>query len=413
MLQYISFIDICSSGPSLKIKGNSKNKSALGGIISAIISILLVFLTIYFGIDIVQKKKPNVIISDISGEPATYFSFTNKDLILGWKVTDDNINTLYYSEYLDINVINFRAKTNEEDDSNNPWIYTTVSYSDDYVTCNNIKEAEGIASVGLLSTYNCARSLDLTLGGYYNNDKYNYLSISVAPCKNSEAKIKNCRSPDEIREFVDQGIFFILYFPHSSINPKNFESPVKMTYTPLILGLSNNLIVEYSIYDKILEISTDSGFLLEDTKTLRTFTKGRESNTYQSRTENKNYLSVIKYILSDKLVYNRSYTKIQNVAASVGGLFKILWSFGILIMHSISQKGINVEIMNGIYDFADCNHEEGNTRKDIISKKNLEHFDNKISQFVSFNVNNSINNNNLKVIDIHTILSLLMAIRLK
>lgn len=415
MKDYIYLIDFCSTGPELKIQGDTKKKSILGVIVSLIIAFIMIFLVIYLGLDVVQKKKPSVIISNISGKEPTFLELTSKNLLLGWKVTDNDGNTIDSEGYLTIDVVNTIGTVSN--DPSRPWNTEERNLSNDKVTCNTIKDNDGRASVSLLTSYYCPKELNITWGGYYSNSKYGRIDITVSPCKGKD----NCKSSQQISDFVNIGLYLTTYFPDSSVNPKSKDSPITTSYTPLLIGISNDLYVTYRRFYQNLIIKSDLGFLLEDYRKINSYIYSYDSVIYQSRQSdsNSNYIWYAIFLLPNQSVYERTYMKVQDVAATVGGLFKIFWVMGILIMYPISSLGVETEIMNQIYDFSQYSDLKGksdnNTSQnffdkmknnlndnnpkekdnDKIKNSNTGNIKNHKSKAVSINVNNSNNYNNV------------------
>lgn len=344
-------IDFCSSGPELKIQGDSKKKSALGAFISLLIAFIMIFLVIYLGIDVVQKRRPNVIISNIAGKDPIYYELTSKEILFGWKLTNLDGLTLNYHGYLNVLVRNAIGVANSDPTSASPWEITMINIAEDTTTCDQIPDNTGRASNSLLTSYTCSKNLKLILGGYYNNAKYGRIDIIVSPCKGEDY----CKTPEEIETYITQGMYLTVYFPNYSVNPKSLNEPITVSYTPTLVGISSSLYVLYQRFYKNLIIETDIGFLLEDYRTINSSIYNYDTIIYQSRDKGDDLAWYTHFITAHQIVYERNYLKVQDVAASVGGLFKIFWIAGILFMYPISTKGVDTEIMNQIYDFNEYN----------------------------------------------------------
>lgn len=393
MKELFYFTDYCSTGPQLLIGGKHHQNSKLGVLISFLISMVMVFLVIYFGIDIIQKRKPSVIISNISGEDPIFTNYTYDDLMFAWKFTDLTTATLNSTGYFTTIVKNSIGV--QDGDGDNPWTYTVKYLSENTTSCDNIEQNIGRATDSILESYTCSTDFDIMLGGYYSNTKYGDLEIIISPC----TEYDYCKTQEEIDEVVDNGVFFVIYYPNSDVNPKDADNPISSSYSPLLIALSTNIYTDYTRFYNNLIIQTDFGFLLEDYSQLYSTIWDYDSPIYSGRTSG-NYLWFYIFTTSKQVRYERNYIKVQDVAASIGGILKILWIAGSIIMYPISKKNIDVEIMNQLYQFTEFSENRTLNKSLSINSKSMnmsmskQNFD-KLNANNSLDMNNKISNNKI------------------
>jgi hypothetical protein len=124
--------------------------------------------------------------------------------------------------------------------------------------------------------------------------------------------------------------------------------------------LSSQLTYNIVFYAKILEYSTDNGFLLENISEIKTFFV--EEPMYMYYLNRPNVISIIE-LKSDRIgqVIRRSYIKIQDVATRIGGLSKILAMIVSVISYYYSLVNYELNLADMILKHSSDVHEVNHT----------------------------------------------------
>lgn len=360
MTNFLHLIDFCSAGVELKMNGKDRQTSLIGGTVSLLVMMAVLFLIFYLGLDIVLKEKPRLIISEVENTSPTFSNLTSKDFMFGFKIVNSENKKIDYTNYIDIVIMNTiavkNASTSASDDSS-PFNKTEKTFTE-FETCSNIKDYDVFNISSTLNSYQCVKNLSLYLGGDFSDNKYGTLDFIVRPCRGRAS----CKTTDELRLFLDKGLFMVIFYRDNMIDPKKADTPIQITHSPFMIGLSDLLQLDVYFNYKNLEVKSDFGFLFEDLKSTYTYKFENREVAYRSRGQ-RYFLWGTIYLKKKTTTFERRYLKVQEIAANIGGLFKFLWIAGILFMYPISTKSINIELMNEMFHFQPY----GNN--DVLEKK--------------------------------------------
>lgn len=374
MINFFNLVDFCSPGVELRMNGSTGQKSIIGGVVSLLVLIAVLFLIFYLGIDIVLKEKPRLIVSEIENTLPTFYNLTAKDFMFGFKIVDSTNVKVNYENYLDIIIMNSIGEKNATSETG-PFLLNEKTYTE-FDTCDKIKDYESFNISSTLIFFQCVKNLSLYLGGDFSDNKYGSLDFIVRPCRGRDT----CKSAEELKEFLDKGLFMSIYYRDTMIDPKRADTPVQITHAPFLIGLSDLLQIDAYFNYKNLEIKSDFGFLFEDLKFTYTYKFENRELVYRSR--GFRYLLWGTIFLKKKtMTFERRYLKIQEIAADIGGLFKFLWIVGIVFMYPISTKSINIDLTNEMFHFqpyGTLSDIEKKVSKDFQHKKTAKNNESKI-----------------------------------
>lgn len=346
MKNFFNLIDFCSAGVQLRLNGNTRHTSNLGGFVSLLVLLAVLFLIFYLGLDIVLKEKPRLIISEVEQNEPTQYNLTSKDFMFGFKIVDSFNEVVKYENFIDVIIMNsIGVKNADVSEGQSPFNKTDTVYSV-FDSCDNIQDYKELNLSTTLKTFKCPKNFSMLFGGDFSDDKYATLDFLVRPCRGKPT----CKTQEELKTFVDRGLFLVIYYRDNLIDPKKADSPIQITHSPLLIGLSDLLQLDLYFYYKNLEVKSDFGFLFEDLKYTNTYKYDSKETVYRSR-GSKYFLWGTMYLTKKSTTFERRYLKVQEIAANIGGLFKFLWIAGIIFMYPVSTKSINVDLMNEMFHF--------------------------------------------------------------
>lgn len=219
-------------------------------------------------------------------------------------------------------------------------------------------------------------------GVYYKN-----ILINVYPCVNSSKNNNKCKSADFIQQSLNSANF-AMYFTTNAIDPSNFGNPIesygKQIYTPISSSTLTYIEMLFGHFDFV----TDQGFLFTDSRkiTSATFLDNRQILSFRSDIVVQIDMKLDKI----KNIYSRSYQKIQNVLASIGGIIKALMIMSSLIVKPFIRLNFRLNLANTIFNFKT---DEDNS-KIILKKREKKNIKNKKKQKNSKNFENITENHN-------------------
>ena len=168
-----------------------------------------------------------------------------------------------------------------------------------------------------------------------------------------------------------------------SIDPSNYEKPISQKKSLVSNKLDSYIYKEITIRLMTVEVHTDYGWLFNDIQKaslLDVLNIEIDVNSQSGLGNNKNLLdSTYFYYHKDQVIYKRSISKIQKLAAEIGGIIKLLTTIASFIVglyknlyyeFDIVKQWINGELINKI-DSEILNPSVTNQEVNKIKKVNI------------------------------------------
>jgi hypothetical protein len=156
--------------------------------------------------------------------------------------------------------------------------------------------------------------------GTYFSVNFRYLLVKVSECKNT-TEYQKCKSKAVIDKNLKLG-FFTFAYTDINIDPTNYTNPNQIYNPNAYVPVSNEQYREVTHNQKLVRINTDKGWLFTDSTT-EDYIQSDNAKELVLNTPKENFLNYFFRFGNKVDTYNRSYTKIQNVAANIGGILKI------------------------------------------------------------------------------------------
>ncbi|CAD8109481.1 unnamed protein product [Paramecium sonneborni] len=392
---FCSAIDIYGAYPSLMIFGNQKYSSMLGIILTLIASTLTIFYLVQEVQELVSKSLPQTIQSEHLVTETSPYSLTNQNFTLTISVANvkqDPLKTI--DKYFTITVQNclrtreLNATTNQINVQNICVNYPTEACTPDNFVTDLQKEYFSKIRLG---TVQCIKKEVLesnppVLQGIVSGNKYSYITIKFAACKNSTEKV-DCATMDEIQKELADG-FYVVHLSDTLVqmsNPKNIQQNfIKMQFTSFSISTSKTIYQGF----RIIQSMTDYGILTNDIQEDLFLTQ----QYFQESTAgyNQDYLVNHYLILDNKYTnYQRSYIKLLTILSKIGGLWQLIF----VIFGTISKQYILMEmkvtLANKLFRFQQVENDlTQSLKKDLSIKQNLDKYVEKPQEKLPNNISN-------------------------
>lgn len=166
--------------------------------------------------------------------------------------------------------------------------------------------------------------------------------IRLEVCQNSTTD-QNCKDSNQIQSTLRN--FFVQIVGKSNIaDPSNLEEPLKPYIFTSLSRVSSYASRQDIFFFKIVEFFSDHAFLLPNESELLSFVYDKkESDSVSDNSPPYIYRSVVT-LSNLKLRVNRIYTKLQKVAADVGGVIKFLLVVITLLNSVYACMSLNVHV---------------------------------------------------------------------
>jgi hypothetical protein len=379
------------------VNGRDRYQTVLGAFFTLLI--LFIFIALFFGlgIDLYQRKKPRASFNSSVGSyhliPISNKNFTYAFRVensFGIQIIDESV--FYHS----ITIFTFEFR-------NEKWELIGGRYLD-VKKCTDfpsLEEKEKLYNISLKSWY-CLDVDELAIGGNWDGKFVTGIKIETRQCTKESGRI--CSSQQKIQEiFTNNVTTSNLFFSDLSMQVlptmDDFENPLKTTlvnrYDALDLGLSKRKISTY----KTTTIINDVGWIFSDEITYTKYGIDTQLSDFSLKKYWEQDILFSQFIYFGRTydTYNRNYTKIQEVLASIGGFAKSFYFFIFLIYYLTYSTYKNLFLISHVRTTDEELGLNLNRPKIIINRKNK--FDTTSTEYTikqlhnSKSIENNFNNN--------------------
>jgi hypothetical protein len=370
---------------NFQINTRDKFKTTLGALFTIIYYLVIFSLFLALGEDVYQRKKPKVTLNtDIKDYREIQLS--NKNFTYAYRVEDNDGLPIIDDTKFQQKVLYFHYEMKNGTWNNlilkilPPIKCSELSYYKERVAYFNIS----------LENWNCVNFDNITLGGNWDGNFVYGFEIITHQCQNGTGVI--CSPQEEINnlfspENQNRRIFYSDLSMEVYPSMDDFNEPLKThlvnNYELLNIGLTKRNIKTY----KSTQMINDVGWFFPDYLSQDLIISTDISkNDFTFKSEKSIQLfSQFVYLGRKVDTYNRSYTKIQEAIAAVGGFSRILYILLNFLFYYAAQTYRNLFLLSNLfYENDEINKCDNNFRS--VSN--------------NCNSNNVLNNNELNRINL-------------
>ena len=382
-----------------EFKGEKRQHSYISVFISLFINILCGVLLIYNLLRLFLRIEPTISYSKIDLLKGKNITLNTEQLLFSVMVRDK-----YHSPLIDPKIITINPKYSIIYRNNEGNIINTL-LNLDTVNCSLFKNIysklnqEESYKFNDISLHYCFKNSekDMIIGGTYSSDFYATLTIYISKCINSSDSDIIC-SPEEIIDQKVQDAWLQIFYTTNSINAENFSNPINTELTSYYLRLDSKLNKYIYTYFGGLDFSSNENIIFDNFNKKNVIKLVNTYNDVNLINNNTQYLSTI-YVCSamTKEIIQRRYIKIQEVGASVSGIFCIQCVVAYIILYFPQLRLMDIEIINVLFDYQpkylNCESDD-----DLLSltrrKSNYNKIEHKPIRFRSRDIKVSLSHNN-------------------
>lgn len=147
---------------------------------------------------------------------------------------------------------------------------------------------------------------------------------------------EQCFSADKIKEYyVDH--FYVFAFIDKNFDITNHKEPIKSTYNQVEGLMSTNSFTANHLNLNPSSVVSDDGIIFEEIKRQRSIYLYQNEKIAEQRVNNPTLTQVNFWLKNQETVYSRSYAKIQDIFANIGGFFNFIY-YSALIINFLPEK---------------------------------------------------------------------------
>lgn len=298
--------------------------STIGGIV---LTFLLLFTCIIigylFGKEIYQRNNPTVMnsnerinVSEIKANefPIFYVIFDDDsvNLPLATKYIDVDLNYLIIGEDYSINNINYQG-------------LKTCQASDFYGNYKALVDEVYSSVLEIYDLYCILYSKDMIIKNDYSTQDSSYLNLEFA--------LKDGNFTDEEiverNEMMEYGVYVSLLYFDSFIDSTQYDSPITYYQKTNIQKLSEGLLQRHFFNIEKINFNTNQGWILDSTIQQEVMSIKSIIKDTSSSNRELFWVSISSPNIRTKII--RSYMKVQDMLAKVGGFFNALYIFSLIL----------------------------------------------------------------------------------
>ena len=321
-----------------------------GMILSLFINFANICLTITLILQLINHSQPNINYAKFTSSMTVNMSLNTKELLFTIAIRDKDYNIIDDPSYGYILPTYERTYSNKGDLKIEIVNLEFMNCSKVYPLFEELGVSNRFNSTGLIN-YNCYNFTEpIIIGGKYGTDFYANLDFFIIKCRNSSDSDIICKSEEEINSVMQNGWLQITYVS-SYIDFYNYTNPIQYITEDSYINLDISMNKQLYIYFSSQEIYSENNIV---------FSNQKKETSSKHDTTITDIISVLDDgIISSVIVcpsfsidkYYRRYIKIQEIGASIGGLYSGL-SLIILIIYSYHKfKYTEMKIINELFAF--------------------------------------------------------------
>ena len=319
-----------------KINNQKGNTTVFSQIISKIIIIIIVFFLMNSLLQLFSREKPlsnSLMYEESFVNQRIYIDSNNFHVAVNFKILnnkDNYIDFLDYSDYLSLSL----SKSSVLDE-----IDTEFNYS----ICNREISGEKY------DKYQLNKSLCIKSDYNFYLGESNFV-IKLNLCKNHTKN--TCKSTDEIISWlnslhmIQMQVFTEVYL----IDVLNYNNPQKKTLKYSNCYINADMLKEYHFFIKKGELQTNDNYLLSSIKQEEYFTFDKIDYDFIKRNYEDDPL-IVYYIMPSnvKETYTRTYPKLPDILASIGGFSQTIILIGFLLTYNYNSNDLVIKTSSYVW----------------------------------------------------------------
>ena len=413
---FFYFFDFISPDIQLYYKGRTKHSSKISIIISIISFILLLILCIMFSLEFILHKNPtsfyyNRFVEDIGVYYLNHSSFFHFISFDNYSAYDKKAFSLVGVQ----NSVEASYIENNNESNFDHWIYDKCEESDIDQYYNFLENYTQYFKHGLCIKKYYDSKLRKVIS--YNDPKFFYPSVEhgasstneiyygvfIQRCQNNTEINSDCYDNNTIDNIIYSTISYSIFFVDHIIDIENYKIPFKHFFHQILNKYSTLSYTINVLNFQSLEIHTITGIIFESKKIINSY-KYDENEKITSeksvKTKNDNIFGAFSLSMQNmQNIYSRKYKMLQDVAASIGGIIKIVNILAHLLNYFFYKfqviKDFNRDF-NNYYNLLKFKFDESKLlsvlKKTFVKKNNNNKLDNKLTFRIGKNTINEFQN---------------------
>lgn len=312
----ILYLDVFSEDTSFIVQGKKNFRTWFGVFLSICLMVASIILTIKFGQEVYQRKKPSVSISE------EYLAFSRVEMtdyplfIIFSNYKGEKIENIdgYYT--IKSYKMNFTEDGYSDFAGNTPFHPVVKCKSKHFDTVRGKISDSKINEIVRYPSFCIEYDYQGILQNPYKSANSTFLDIDIVMCN------KTARTCADDFDFIIKEAYVQLYLLNTSIDSLDFSNSVKYYYESLNTQITDTYLKRNFISINTNQYISDDGWILEDSRTMLYYSVGNVKSEVNNIAANEPLSVLWNTIDSSYLRKNtiREYLKVQDLFAKIGGI---------------------------------------------------------------------------------------------
>ena len=388
------------------------------------------------------RQNPFIFTEDIKTDDLRRYNITAANLTIPFRIEDVAGKPVYnYEEFINVkithiaSVYNYTTKnidyyeyvykpvtcTEElvpdlkfsKDRNLSEWLcipFNADSNDNKYISKDDLEELKtGIAknnkSINKISNFSkgknkYANENGLYFGGDWSGKFVHIFSIEISNCNVDKVGCSDIKSVENYLN-SDKYVYFSTFYPSVYVVPNDKDNLFHLKYINYYYRLNEGMMKTDRNYFKNYYANDDVGwifkdFVYESTLVQEVLISDFSLLSYKGlKDEFVNFYRYIIYYNSDYIIYTRSFMKLQELAALVGGFMKLIMFICQTITYQYNIYLMKQTLINKFFSLGDDNINNNNNDNNLLNNINNKSSSNNNNNS-NIDLKNNSNNNNLR-----------------
>ncbi len=360
MNECLKKIDIFGMTFSFTTLGHEKFKSSVGAFITIICLGIIGVFSFIFGRNFYYRENPSVLNQKVVPQNYTdLFELNKKNLFVAFRITQQGFNAdIDGMLWPTIEYVNFDNANNNMKALSMPKI---VPCSDPKVFDEDFAYSFKADLWWCPDWSSVPRKPNETLlfGGGWDAPEVAYFAFSINTCENRVfLNGTKCADKDALKRSLATGLYIDVAQPENNFSPDNYDKPLKRTFKSNFYKMDYTIRKTDRIYIEETTLNDDRGWIFEDVVPTKMYSVGDRGNDFSFFDDNAwgvhgrsaNLYNMAVYMTKPYTKLKRTYMKIQDVGAILGGFLKFILLFANIISNFFSKHLRNENLYNVLFD---------------------------------------------------------------
>ena len=323
-------------------------------IISILMNIGCCGMLITLIIELISRNKPSVNHVAVTQNIGSNATVNTEDLIISFGILDTTYSIFSDPSYIQFEALYEVASTSNGSLSARATPINLVNCSDTNLPLYTKYGLKSVFESNNLMNYYCFNNTELdnelVIGGLFGSEFYGVIHAKVKKCVNNTNSDIICKTPEEIAEKTN-GFWFEFFFLDHFVDIYDYGQPVQTFSNSLYTWIAPQFYKSIRAYFNRVKVNSDNGIIFEAAAHHNSYKYERMNYDMIGNENDDNLVEFIIISSFNEDIYDRTYIKVQNICANIGGILNGMQVVGIILLSYFEYKAYQIDLIQSIFTF--------------------------------------------------------------